>query len=162
MNWAPTAAATASAARASFFSTFTPRGGWGNARRTSAATTPMAATVAGSTRPGVKGASPKFSTRSASAPPLISARVSASADATTRSIEPSQRGLPGRGSRWTMPMIVRSSCISGSLARPMKIELRQARVQEVPVLRRLMQLYLYDFAAIDDWTIGEDGLYGNV
>ena len=24
-----------------------------------------------------------------------------------------------------------------------------------------MQLYLYDFAAIDDWAIGEDGLYGN-
>jgi predicted acetyltransferase len=44
----------------------------------------------------------------------------------------------------------------------MKIELRQARAQDVPVLRRLMQLYLYDFAAIDDWTIGEDGLYGNI
>jgi len=29
------------------------------------------------------------------------------------------------------------------------------------VLRRLMQLYLYDFAAIDDGRIGEDGLYGN-
>lgn len=24
-----------------------------------------------------------------------------------------------------------------------------------------MQLYLYDFAAIDDWSIGDDGLYGN-
>jgi predicted acetyltransferase len=24
-----------------------------------------------------------------------------------------------------------------------------------------MQLYLYDFAAIDDWAIGDDGLYGN-
>src|SRR5437899_12666402 len=43
----------------------------------------------------------------------------------------------------------------------MKVELRQARAQELPVLRRLMQLYLYDFAAIDDWAIGEDGLYGN-
>ena len=29
----------------------------------------------------------------------------------------------------------------------MKIELRPARPQDVPVLRRLMQLYLYDFAA---------------
>src|SRR5439155_26882757 len=43
----------------------------------------------------------------------------------------------------------------------MKVELRQARAQELQVLRRLMQLYLYDFAAIDDWAIGEDGLYGN-
>ena len=43
----------------------------------------------------------------------------------------------------------------------MKIELRQARAHEVPVLRRLMQLYLYDFAAIDDWAISDEGLYGN-
>jgi hypothetical protein len=43
----------------------------------------------------------------------------------------------------------------------MKIELRQARAQDLPVLRRLMQLYLYDFAAIDDWSIGDDGLYGS-
>jgi predicted acetyltransferase len=43
----------------------------------------------------------------------------------------------------------------------MKIELRQARSQDFPVLRRLMQLYLYDFAAIDHWSIGDDGFYGN-
>src|SRR5881397_933820 len=43
----------------------------------------------------------------------------------------------------------------------MKVELRQARPREVPVLRRLIQFYLYDFAAIDDWAIGDDGLYGN-
>jgi predicted acetyltransferase len=43
----------------------------------------------------------------------------------------------------------------------MKIELRQARSSDFPVLRRLMQLYLYDFAAIDDWSIGEDGFYGS-
>src|SRR2546421_583688 len=43
----------------------------------------------------------------------------------------------------------------------MKIEFRPARSQDLPVLRRLMQLYLYDFAAIDDWSIGDDGLYGN-
>src|SRR5437879_642002 len=117
MNSAPTAAATASAARASFFRTFTPRCVRGSAFLTSAATTLIAATVAGSTRPGVNGASPKFSTRTASTPPSTSARASASADSTTRAIDPSQRGLPGRGRRWTMPMIVRSSRISGSLAR---------------------------------------------
>src|SRR5215831_4722032 len=43
----------------------------------------------------------------------------------------------------------------------MKIELRAARPEDFPALRRLMQLYLYDFAAIDDWSIGADGLYGN-
>jgi predicted acetyltransferase len=43
----------------------------------------------------------------------------------------------------------------------MKIELTPARAQDLPVMRRLMQLYLYDFAAIDDWAIGDDGLYGN-
>ena len=43
----------------------------------------------------------------------------------------------------------------------MKVELCPARPADLPVLRRLMQLYLYDFAAIDDWAIGDDGLYGN-
>lgn len=43
----------------------------------------------------------------------------------------------------------------------MKIELRQARSHEFPILERLMQLYLYDFAAIDDWDLGEDALYGD-
>ncbi len=43
----------------------------------------------------------------------------------------------------------------------MKVELRKARAKDVPALRRLMQLYLYDFAAIDGWTIRADGLYGN-
>src|SRR6266571_2656142 len=43
----------------------------------------------------------------------------------------------------------------------MKIELREARAHEFPVLERLMQLYLYDFAAIDDWPIADDGRYGN-
>jgi predicted acetyltransferase len=43
----------------------------------------------------------------------------------------------------------------------MKVELRKARKHDVPVLRRLMQLYLYDFAAIDGWTIHADGLYGD-
>jgi predicted acetyltransferase len=43
----------------------------------------------------------------------------------------------------------------------MKVELRKARIKDTPALRRLMQLYLYDFAAIDDWTIRADGLYGD-
>ena len=38
----------------------------------------------------------------------------------------------------------------------MKIELREARAHEFPVLERLMQLYLYDFAAIDDWPIADE------
>ncbi len=58
MNRPPTAQAIASAARASFFSTLTPSGVFGNAWRSSAAITPIAATVAGATRPVVKGASP--------------------------------------------------------------------------------------------------------
>src|SRR4029434_8719504 len=43
----------------------------------------------------------------------------------------------------------------------MKIELRQARSHEFTILERRMQLYLYDFAAIDDWPIADDGRYGN-
>ena len=43
----------------------------------------------------------------------------------------------------------------------MKVELHQARGKDIPVLRRLMQLYLYDFAAIDDGAIADDGLYGD-
>src|SRR4030095_8700708 len=43
----------------------------------------------------------------------------------------------------------------------MKIELRQARSHEFSILERLMQLYLYDFAAIDDCAIAADGRYGN-
>lgn len=43
----------------------------------------------------------------------------------------------------------------------MKIELIPATQEETPVLRRLMQLYLYDIASLDHWDIGEDGSYGN-
>lgn len=43
----------------------------------------------------------------------------------------------------------------------MNVELREARPEDVSVLRRLMQLYLYDFAAIDGWNIGDDGLYAD-
>ncbi len=57
MKRAPVAAATARAARASFFRTLTPTGR-AVTRLSSATTAAMAATVAGSTAPGVKGASP--------------------------------------------------------------------------------------------------------
>ena len=32
---------------------------------------------------------------------------------------------------------------------------------DVPTLRRLMQLYLYEIGSDDGWDIGADGLYGN-
>ena len=40
------------------------------------------------------------------------------------------------------------------------VELAPTRSEDVPVLRRLMQLYLYDLASIDGWHLGEDGAYG--
>jgi predicted acetyltransferase len=43
----------------------------------------------------------------------------------------------------------------------MDVEVRLAGPDDRPVLRRLMQLYLYDFATIARWDIGGDGLYGN-
>src|SRR5260370_25492241 len=45
--------------------------------------------------------------------------------------------------------------------RAINVEVREARAGDRPVLRRLMQLYLYDFAAIDGWNIGDDGRYGS-
>src|SRR2546425_10075928 len=42
----------------------------------------------------------------------------------------------------------------------MNVEVREARREDTPVLRRLMQLYLYDLGTIDGWDIGDDGLYG--
>jgi predicted acetyltransferase len=44
--------------------------------------------------------------------------------------------------------------------RATSVEVQAARPGDRPVLRRLMQLYLYDFAAIEDWDLGE-GLYGD-
>src|SRR5439155_691096 len=87
MNRPPTAAATASAARASFLSTLTPSGVSAKARRISAATAVTPATVAASTRPAANGASPKFSTSSASIPPSTSACASARAASITRPVE---------------------------------------------------------------------------
>src|SRR5215468_1093187 len=73
------------------------------APRISVATAAMAATQAGSTRPGENGTSPKFSTRMASTPPSTRAWASARAARVTSFIEPAHRGLPGSGSRCTMP-----------------------------------------------------------
>ena len=42
----------------------------------------------------------------------------------------------------------------------MNVEVREARRDDTPVLRRLMQLYLYDLGTIDGWDLGDDGLYG--
>src|SRR2546422_6389244 len=42
----------------------------------------------------------------------------------------------------------------------MNVEVREARRDDTPVLRRLMQLYIYDLGTIDGWDIGDDGLYG--
>src|SRR5438067_7903735 len=42
----------------------------------------------------------------------------------------------------------------------MNVEVREAHREDTPVLRRLMQLYLYDLGTIDGWDIGDDGLYG--
>lgn len=43
----------------------------------------------------------------------------------------------------------------------MNVDVQEARAGDRPVLRRLTQLYLYDFAAIDRWDLGDDGLYGD-
>ena len=43
----------------------------------------------------------------------------------------------------------------------MDVELREATRQDTPVLRRLMQLYLYDFGTIDGWDVGDDGVFGD-
>jgi predicted acetyltransferase len=41
------------------------------------------------------------------------------------------------------------------------VELIRARPHDVPTLRRLVQLYLYDLATIDGWDVGDDGAYGS-
>jgi predicted acetyltransferase len=43
----------------------------------------------------------------------------------------------------------------------MDVEVTEGRAEDTPVLRRLMQLYLYDLGTIDGWEIGDDGLYGS-
>jgi predicted acetyltransferase len=44
---------------------------------------------------------------------------------------------------------------------PNRIELHEAGPADVPVLGRLMQLYLYELGTLDGWDIGPDGLYGD-
>jgi hypothetical protein len=41
------------------------------------------------------------------------------------------------------------------------VTLERAGARAVPVLRRLMQLYLYDLGTIDGWDISPDGRFGN-
>lgn len=43
----------------------------------------------------------------------------------------------------------------------MTIDLTRATREEIPVLRRLMQFYLYDIASLDHWDMRVDGTYGN-
>jgi predicted acetyltransferase len=43
----------------------------------------------------------------------------------------------------------------------MNVELRPAAADDIPILRRLMQLYLYDLASAEGWDISDDGTYGN-
>lgn len=45
-------------------------------------------------------------------------------------------------------------------ARP-NVTLEEAGPEAVPVLRRMMQLYLYDLGTIDGWNISAEGFYGN-
>ena len=41
-----------------------------------------------------------------------------------------------------------------------KVTLEEASPEAVPVLRRMMQLYLYDLGTIDGWNISADGFFG--
>lgn len=41
------------------------------------------------------------------------------------------------------------------------VTLEEVGAEAAPLLRRLMQLYLYDLGSIDGWRIGPDGLYGD-
>ena len=59
---------------------------------------------------------------------------------------------PGDGRSMGSPM---------SRKRVANVELQEARAGDRPVLRRLMQLYLYDFATIEDWDLGDDAVYGD-
>jgi predicted acetyltransferase len=47
------------------------------------------------------------------------------------------------------------------LASPLDVRLEEAGPEAVLVLRRLMQLYLYDLGSLDGWDVSAEGLYGN-
>jgi predicted acetyltransferase len=42
----------------------------------------------------------------------------------------------------------------------MRVDVVEAKPADVPILRRLMQLYLYELFTIAGWDIGADGVYG--
>lgn len=42
-----------------------------------------------------------------------------------------------------------------------EVSLEKAGPDDVVVLRRLMQLYLYDIGSADGWDVGREGLFGN-
>lgn len=50
---------------------------------------------------------------------------------------------------------------SGTPGPAPEVSLAEAGPDDIPVLRRLMQLYLYDLGSVDGWDIGRDGLFGN-
>ena len=105
MNDPPTEQATASDARAALRRTLTPSGNPGTARRTSAATRVIDATVSAGTSSLKNGASPMFSTIRPSTPPSARASASCTAASTTASMLPPNPGEPGSGSSWTGPMM---------------------------------------------------------
>jgi hypothetical protein len=43
----------------------------------------------------------------------------------------------------------------------MNVELLESGPDDIPALRRLMQLYLYDLGSLDGWDIADDGTFGN-
>ena len=43
----------------------------------------------------------------------------------------------------------------------MNVTLEEVGSEAVPLLRRLMQLYLYDLGSIDGWNVSAEGTYGN-
>ena len=46
-------------------------------------------------------------------------------------------------------------------APPLTVTLEEVGAEAGPVLRRLMQLYLYDLGTLDGWNISTEGLYGD-
>lgn len=54
-----------------------------------------------------------------------------------------------------------SDTLEPSAGARVKVTLEEAGPTAVPVLRRMMQLYLYDLGTIDGWNISVEGLYGD-
>ena len=85
--------------------------------RTASTARVIAATVCGGTLSLANGASKKFSTMTADAPPASSARASATARSIAGSMPlPESPGLPGRGARCTIP--IRGRCCQNAASRP--------------------------------------------